>query len=74
MRRSRREMGWALAAALAAPAAGCGGASDYQPTGGHMGKSGHEGGGHALGADPDAAIKKITSGQGRRSATTPPGR
>jgi hypothetical protein len=55
--------------------AGCGEAADHQPTAGHSGKIGREGGQHALGADPNAELKRIQHG-GTRAASpgTLPGR
>lgn len=66
---ARRKTAWTLAVALTASAAGCGGGSDYQPTAGHSGTVGREGGQHALGADPKTAMKRIQQGGGGGAAS-----
>ncbi len=75
---SRRwKSGVMLAAMTAAGAAGCGGTSDHEPTTGHTGLVGREGGGHALGADPKAEMKRIQQAGGAANAGSPghlPGR
>lgn len=73
---ARRKTTWMLAAVLTASAAGCGGASDHEPTAGHSGTVGRDGGQHALGADPKAEMKRIqhAGGGGAPSPGQLPGR
>ena len=65
-----------LIAATVAPIAGCGAEASHQPTEGHTGTVGHSGGGHALGADPKAALAKIKKGgaKGGANPASLPGR